>query len=239
MRPTAVVRSVLLSFLCIMLPVGLRADILYSLTGTYSPYTVSISFDTSLSGAALDNLSSDNITSTVSNFSETNTIPANGSAALDVIISTNSLGNITAFTVTDTSDQVVTATEDSGETAGTPPTYAAPPKDDSGGELIDSFNAGVLTTGIYVSGGSCAYFNNGELFDDADGGACPKSAVETSTGSPPEPVSASGSGTFTSVPPNPGVTTVVIPEPGTLSMLAAGLSGLLALAARRGARRER
>jgi hypothetical protein len=109
------------SLLCFMLPGALRADTMYSLSGTYGSYSVSISFDTSLTGSALDGLTSDNITPTVSDFLETNTIPGNGSASLNVTISTDSLGNITTFSITDTSDQVVTNTEDSGETLERPP----------------------------------------------------------------------------------------------------------------------
>ena len=66
-------------------------------------------------GAALDNLVSDDITSTVSNFVESNDIPGNGSASLQVIVTTDSLGNIALFSITDATNQVVTNTLDTGQ----------------------------------------------------------------------------------------------------------------------------
>ena len=93
MKAKAVMPRGLFSLLCIVSFGVLRADAtptdpMYSFSGVYGTYDVSISFDTSLTGAALDNLTSDNITSTVSNFMETSTIPGHGSAALNVTIST-------------------------------------------------------------------------------------------------------------------------------------------------------
>jgi MYXO-CTERM domain-containing protein len=228
----------LLSLLCVGLPGALRADTMYSLTDTYGAYNVSISFDTSLTGSALDNLSSNNITSTVSDFVETNTIPGNGSASLNVTISTNSLGNITAFSITDASDQVVTNTEDSGETAGTPATsttYSAPPTDGDGSPLIGTVvpDPGHLDA-FYEDGNLCEYdTSDGALFDDEVViGSCPATAVEHpgSPAIPPAPVNASGTGTFTSNPPNPGATQAAVPEINSGALLST-LAGLLALAA--------
>ena len=231
---------VLSSLLCFMLPGALRADTMYSLSGTYGSYSVSISFDTSLTGSALDGLTSHNITPTVSDFSETNTIPGNGSASLNVTISTDSLGNITTFSITDTSDQVVTSTEDSGETAGTPATpetFSPPAADDTGLTLIDSFSLTGLVSGIYLDGGLCTYntgsFEGGELLDDEDDGNCPTRAVEHpgSPATPGTPVTAAGTGTFTSNPLNPGAPAAV-PEINSGTLLGT-LVGLMALAARR------
>src|SRR5579863_1556729 len=116
-----------------MLPGALEGATSYSFTGSYPPYSVNISFNTSLTGAALDDLVSSNITSTVSGFSETNTINGVGSAALSIIISTDSQGNITAFTITDTRNEVVTKTTDSFNGTGG---FTPPPQDLAGRPLI-------------------------------------------------------------------------------------------------------
>jgi hypothetical protein len=235
----------LLSLLCVVVPGALRADTMYSLTGTYGPYNVSISFDTSLTGSALDNLSSDNIKSTVSDFLETNTIPGNGTAILNVTISTDSLGNITAFSITDTSDQVVTNTEDSGETAGTPATsttYTAPATDTIGSPLLGTVvpEPGYFDA-FYADGNLCDYdSSNGELFDDELViGSCRATAVEHpgSPATPPEAVNASGTGTFTSNPSNPGATQAAVPEISSGALLGT-LVGLSALAAWRRTRSD-
>jgi hypothetical protein len=231
----------LLRLLCFALPGALRADTMYSLSGTYGSYSVSISFDTSLTGSALDSLTSDNITPTVSDFLETNTIPGNGSASLNVTISTDSLGNITAFSITDTSGQVVTNTEDSGETAGTPGTYNAPSI--SGDTFINTDNLGdglIIFTYLQNSSGSlvvCTYDTSiGGALIDHDGSGCP-SQIVASGGTSPAPVNASGTGTFTSNPLNPGAPAAV-PEINSGTLLGT-LVGLLALAAWRRTRADR
>jgi hypothetical protein len=226
----------LLSLLCVVAPGALRADTMYSLSDVYGSYTVSISFDTSLTGSALANLLSDNITSTVSGFIETNTIPGNGSASLNVTISTDALGNITTFSITDSTDQVVTNSEDSGETAGTPATpttYSAPAADGDGSPLTGTVvpETGYLDA-FYQDGNLCEYdTSDGMLFFDDGLGSCPAKAVEHpgSPGTPPASVSASGTGTFTSNPLDPGAPAAV-PEISSGALLGT-LVGLLALVA--------
>jgi hypothetical protein len=73
--------AVLGEYAVLMLP-GAQGSTSYSFTGTYGSYSVAISFDTSLTGTALDNLSAHDITTTVS--------------------------NIISFNITGTVDQVVT-----------------------------------------------------------------------------------------------------------------------------------
>lgn len=204
-------------FLAASLPGTLGAMTLYTLSASYPPNTATISFDTSLTGPPLENLVADDITSTVSNFSETNNIVANGSASLQVIISTDPLGNITAFTITDTSDQVVTNTSDTGTEGNI---FIAPPSDQHGTPLTNATLAGGLIIASYNSG-TCSYNDTtGALVTDSDGGLCPSTAS-----SEPLLIIESGQGTFTSNPPNPGT----VPEPATSAVVATGLAGLLAL----------
>jgi hypothetical protein len=210
------------SMLCLMLPGALEGSTIYSFTGTYSPYSVTISFDTSLTGAALDNLVSADITSTVSNFSETNTIDGNASALLSVIVSTDALGNITTFTITDTKSEIVTETTDSATIEG----FAAPPQDLSGRALLDSTASISEIFARYDAVPNdffCRYFtDSGLLKQDHDDGFCVPTADPTSTNP-----SAAGAGTFTSAPPNPGAAT---PEPAASTLAGFGLLGLLAVA---------
>src|SRR5262249_54059293 len=116
--------------LCLMLPGAVPVSLPYSFTGSHPPYSVALYFNLSPTGAAVDNRLSANITPTVSNFSETNNIGVSiGGGSLSVILSTDALGNITAFTITDTQGQIVTETSDS---ANNVLTFAAPPTDLAG-----------------------------------------------------------------------------------------------------------
>jgi len=105
----------LLGLLCLMLPGSLRAQTIYTYTG--NPYTfcggtytcngttpfLSITFDTSLTGAALDGLSGDNITATVQSLSFTDGtglfLNSCDITSCYVTISTNSNGDIYAWQV--------------------------------------------------------------------------------------------------------------------------------------------
>ena len=201
MTRTSVIRSGLLSFVCILSPGALRADTMYSFSGTYGTYHVSISFDTSLTGTALDNLSTDDITSTVSNFMETNTIPSTGSAALDVVNSTDSLGNITSFSITDLLDQVVTNTSDT--VPGTPTTYSAPSTDTAGhAQMFTNVQSGTLF-GYYGYGiGYCTWDDNSGLPSNNPPSTDPN-CLATAVSHPGTPsLSATGSGAWS--PLNPG-----------------------------------
>lgn len=206
------------AFFSITLSGTLGAMTLFTLSATYTPYNVTISFDTSLAGTSLENLVSDDITSTASNFAETNNIVANGSASLQVIISTDPFGNITAFTITDAVDQVVTNTSDTGAEGNI---FIAPPSDQHGIPLSSESIAGGQIIASYNTG-TCTYNDtSGTLVTDSDGGSCPSTAS-----SEPLLIVASGQGTFTSTPPNPGT----VPEPSSAAAVGAGLAGLLMLA---------
>jgi hypothetical protein len=227
MRQITVIQFLLVTLLCSLGPAALQADTMYSFTGTYTPYSVSISFDTSLSGSALDFLTTQDITSTVSGFSETNTIGGVGSASLKVILSTDGLGNITAFNITDTLGQVVTNTTDTAPDQ----TGFVSPSEDLAGRPLQSFSTSASE--IFARYESvpndffCKYYlNTGLLKQDHDEGFC---APVADIGSVPG-VSASGGGTFTSNPPNPGAPSAV-PEVSSFLLLGT-VVGLLALIAR-------
>jgi hypothetical protein len=199
-------------------------------SGTYSPYSVTISFDTSLSGSQLDGLNLFDITSTVSNFMETNNIPGTGSATEAVLISTDGLGNITGFSITNTNGDIVTQAQDTGPAivGG----YEPPPQDLAGfGECCTSNSGGVLFGSYPAFSGEnpddffCTYSDSsGHLITDNDAGFCPANAV--STGSTPG-TTASGSGSFSSNPNDPGGATA--PEPAAWAMMGVGFLGLAGL----------
>jgi hypothetical protein len=203
------------------------------MTGTYGSYDVSISFDTSLSGGSLDNLSLDDITGTVTNFSETNTIPGFGSGTSNALISTD-------FDITNTAGQEVTPTSDSGQTQGTI-SYSPPPEDEAGfpagtGPGDESDSGAVLFISYPAFPGEnpndfyCTYSDTtGALITDNDPGFCPGNAVQS--GTPGSTVMAGGTGLFTSDPANPGAPSEV-PEPASVATMGSGLAGL-ALAALR------
>lgn len=98
----------------ILLPGSLRADTIYTYTGnpyntcygtycTGGPYALSVKFDTTLTGSALDNLNLTDITGSISTFSftdanglnlnQTNADPSN----TKFLVTTDSSGNITAW----------------------------------------------------------------------------------------------------------------------------------------------
>ena len=182
--------------LCLLAPFAAQASFTYQFNGTYSPYSVSISFTTSLSN--VDGLSSDNITPTVSGFNETNNIPGVGSAALSIILSTNGSGVPTAFTITNTNGDIVTATSDTGPS--TPAGFVAPPEDEAGFALGETSDSGGVLFGSYPAFAGenpddffCTYNDsNGALITDNDAGFCFSTAV--SEGSSPG-TSVVGSGT--------------------------------------------
>jgi PEP-CTERM motif len=221
--------------LCVLSPDAARAGLVgYSFTGTYSPYSVTISFDSSLTGASLDNLASQDITSSVSNFVESNTIGGTGSASLSVIISTDSLGNITSFDITDVGNQTVTDTTDSIPAVPGITTYVAPPEDEAGFPLGDTSDSGGVLFGSYPAfpGENPLDFycdwndSNGNLTLDNDAGFCPSGAVPESTVGGSPAISASGSGIFTSIPSDPGSTT---PEPAAWMLMGSGVIALSGL----------
>lgn len=114
----------LFGLLCLLLPASLRADTTYTYTGnTFTACTdlfvsgsgcqgsVNIFFETSLTGSALDNLSDDDITNslvlaTITDGEEAYTGPIgcgpvcnNGINFVTVHISTNAVGDITAWSI--------------------------------------------------------------------------------------------------------------------------------------------
>lgn len=212
--------------LCVVLPAALRADVVsYSFNGTYSGYSVSISFNTFLTGSQLDNLNAANITPKVSNFTETNTIPGSGFTVSEVLLSTDALGNITAFSITSTNGTVVTGTFDSVP-AGI--YWTAPPKELAGFALGQHSDiAGIIFASYPTAPGQdpneffCEFTDTtGVLVLDKDDGFCPTTAVENTATA----TIAAGSGTWMSVPANPGGTST--PEPAAWSLLGAGLLGV-------------
>jgi len=230
----------LLGLACIFAVAAVQASpVLYDLNGTYSPYIVSLSFNTSLTGSGLDNLSSDDITATISNFADANSIPGAGSGvtATSVIISTDALGNITTFVITTSDGVVVNNTQDIAP--GTV-IWGPPPEDEAGFALGDTSNTGGIIFASYPAFAGenpndffCDYSNSsGALTDDNDAGFCPGTAVDE--GNNPG-TTGTGSGTFTSTPTNPGAATTT-PEPGTWSLLGAGFLGLSGLQRFRSAR---
>jgi hypothetical protein len=199
--------------LCLMLPRAQATS--YSFTGTYGSYSVAISFNTSLTGTLLAGLSLADITSTVSGFTETNTIPNSVTAAQSVVISTDSKGNITAFTITDTSGRVVTNTSDTGPAVPAKKTVTPAATDLAGNPLMASNvqNGNDLFAYYGYGIGYCVYdLTTGDFSTHGNTDQnCPPAVVTTTPATPS--VSADGSGTWTSNPPNPGVP----PLPPTIS----------------------
>src|SRR5271166_1290064 len=119
LRARFVVSIGLLSLLCLILPGSLRADTVYTYTGnaynsadcigTYcsgGPYAMSITFDTTLSGSAVDDLTmtnspNGNLGFDISRFSLTDGMvsisSADPGAFLDVDITTDGTGNIVSW----------------------------------------------------------------------------------------------------------------------------------------------
>jgi hypothetical protein len=113
MKLTSSPLFVILSFL--MLPGSLLANTIYTYSG--NPYTscggtytcngttpvLSITFETSSMGAALDNLSGDNITATIESLSFTDgtglSLTSCAVSTCSVVVSSNSSGDITAWQV--------------------------------------------------------------------------------------------------------------------------------------------
>jgi hypothetical protein len=210
----------------------IEAAVLFSFSGTYSPYTVSISFNTSLAGAQLDDLTLTDITPSVSGFSETNTIPGNILTPLLVKISTDSLGHITAFDITDTQGQEVTNTTDTGP--GTPGTVYSPPATDLVGNTLQFSNVqnGDELFGYYGYGIGYCVWNTSTGQPSPPGNTdpyCPTAAIG-SPGIIPGP-SVSGNGIWISNPADPGA--VSAPEPISLPMVGSGLALLAFLRLRR------
>jgi hypothetical protein len=204
--------AALLGLLCVVLSGPAQADTVFTYTDTYGGKPVSITFDTTLSGASLDNLApGTNISGEVVSFSETNGIvPAPTDTAgfpvgvntfftpYTVEIGTDALGNISSFDISE------------GFFASYPAFPGESPYDfycDYNVEATSSTDKSSLTT-------------------DQDAGFCPAgvslSADTTGTWSP---VFTSGGGT------SGGGSTV--PEPSSLLQFGGGLMGLLALAYRR------
>ena len=113
MKMTKCALAMVLGLLCLMLPSALRADTLYSYTGnpfnscignyTCGTPALSITFTTSLTGAALNNLSFADISSTITSFTMSDGTGLSNtnlnSTSVLFALSTNSAGAITGWDI--------------------------------------------------------------------------------------------------------------------------------------------
>lgn len=187
-----------LSLLCLVLPCTLRADTVYSYKsngytscfGTYSPCsgtTLSITFQTTLTGTQLDNLQGADITSTVTSFDMTDgkgvdVNNMNATPGVTFVIDTDSAGNITQWSILASDNQVT------GPTTGVQ--FGAQSCNDSSDTALNASGACKFIPVVNNTNlGDFTFFETGTDILNASGGRSLSPATWSAPVPTPEPAS--------------------------------------------------